>query len=548
MIRINLYSYARRKRTSPSRPRGETRPASIENAAPSVVSFRAVDSFPAIAEEGRFDAPSLPNRTRRASFLLFGFAGLLAAGLLLYSQTMSFVWDEGFHLVAAQLINAGKIPYRDFCFPQTPLNTYWNAGWMLIFGETWRVTHVFAALLVAATVFLMAQFVLSRFPVPRWRLACALTVASFIGMNTMAVQFGTVAQAYGMGLFLTTAAFRVSVQTVGRKSVLLTVLAGFLAGAAADSTLLTAPAFPVLLLWILLYDRAGNRRAKCAAFITGGLISFVPVFCLFASAPRQTIFNIVEYQALYRRADWPGATPHDVDVLSKWLVSTPALFMGLLALAGIIFIVKKSDWDREHRAEFYLCGWLTVALAAYIATAHPTFERYFVFMVPFISVVAAAGLYSVGSRLGSPQKPFWPAFIVIVLVTLAIARALFDDRNSMTWNDYDEIAQKVERVTPRNGTLFADEVVYFLLHRIPPSGMEFSYSHKLQLPPAQEALYHVISYPELKKQMEAGKFDTAQSCNDDRISDLDLEKIFPHKTDVGDCTVFWGPVHAPAKK
>jgi hypothetical protein len=131
---------------------------------------------------------------------------------------------------------------------------------------------------------------------------------------------------------------------------------------------------------------------------------------------------------------------------------------------------------------------------------------------------------------------------------LAIARALFDDRDAMRWSDYDDIARKVKEVTPPNGRLFADEMVYFLLHRIPPSGMEFSYSHKLQLPPAQEALYHVISYPELKKEMEAGKFDTAQSCNDDRISDLDLEKIFPHKADVGDCTVFWGPVHGAAKK
>ena len=507
-----------------------------------------MDSSPALEEQGYSETPSLAYRSRRALFLLLGFVGLITAGLLIYSQTMAFVWDEGFHLVAAQVINNGKIPYRDFCFPQTVLNTYWNAGWMLVFGESWRVTHVFAALLVAGSMFLAADFALSRFPVPAWRLASALTVAAFVGMNTMAVQFGVVAQAYGMGLFLTTVAFRLTVRTVSRRSLLLALAAGFFAGAAADSTLLTAPAFAVLLIWMFLYDRAGNRWAKCAVFITGGLVSFLPVFWLFAKAPRQTFFNIVQYQALYRRTDWPGATPHDVDVLSKWLVSTPALFMGLLAIAGAIFIVRKSGWDREHRAEFYLCGWLSIALAAYIATAHPTFERYFVFMVPFMAVVATAGLYWVGSRLGSPDKPFWPTLIVIVLVTLSIARALFDDRDSMTWGEYDKVARKVEEVTPRNGSLFADEVVYFLLHRIPPSGMEFSYSHKLQLPADQEALFHIVSYPELKKQFEAGKFDTAQSCNDDRISDLNLEQIFPHKADIGDCTVFWGKVHPPAKK
>lgn len=505
-----------------------------------------MDSSPAIAEQPHSDTPDVAHHSRRARFLLSGFVALLTAGLLVYSQTMAFVWDEGFHLVAAQVINAGKIPYIDFCFPQTLLNTYWNAAWMRVFGESWRVTHVFAALLVAGAAFLMSGFVLSRFPAPRWRLACALTVASFIGMNTMDVQFGVVAQAYGMGLFLTTAAFCISVKTVHRASVLLALMAGLFAGAAADSTLLTAPAFVVLLVWIWIYDRAGNRRAKCAAFIAGGVLSFLPVIWLFFKAPRQTWFNIVAYQALYRRADWPGATTHDVDVLSKWLVSTPALFMGLLSVAGVIFIVKQSGWQRAQKAEFYLCGWLSVALAAYIATAHPTFERYFLFMVPFLSMLAMAGLYWVGSRLGSPEKPFLPALIVIVLVTLSIARALFDDRDSMTWHDYDEVAQKVAQVTPRNATFFADETVYFLLHRIPPSGMEFSYSHKLQLPADQEALYHVISYSELKKEMLAGKFATAQSCNDDRINDLALEQIYPHKEEIGDCTVFWGKVHAPA--
>ena len=64
---------------------------------------------------------------------------IVAAGLILYSQTYAFAWDEGFHLLAAQLIDAGKRPWLDFCFPQTPLNAYWNAGWMRVFGESWRV-------------------------------------------------------------------------------------------------------------------------------------------------------------------------------------------------------------------------------------------------------------------------------------------------------------------------------------------------------------------------------------------------------------------------
>jgi hypothetical protein len=60
---------------------------------------------------------------------LVGMVCIFAAGLLAYSQTWCLAWDEGYHLVAAQMIVAGKRPYLDFCFPQTPLNAYWNAGW-----------------------------------------------------------------------------------------------------------------------------------------------------------------------------------------------------------------------------------------------------------------------------------------------------------------------------------------------------------------------------------------------------------------------------------
>ncbi len=239
--------------------------------------------------------------------------------------------------------------------------------------------------------------------------------------------------------------------------------------------------------------------------------------------------------------NWKGATPHDVTALSGWLNSTQALAMGLLGIAGALFVRRASGWDRRSRAEFYLAGWLSLALTAYIATAHPTFERYFLFVAPFLTILACVGLYFVGSRLGSPDRPRSPAIIVSLLLCLAIAKEEFDSRDSTTWQDYQKIANKVEQVTRPGGTIFADELVYFLLQRTPPSGLEFSYSHKLDLPPREAAFFHVISEANLAREIKAGKFDTAQSCNDDEMDRLGLEKAYTHKADVRDCTVFWGP-------
>ena len=511
-----------------------------------------VDRSSATVEHPPSDPSTEPSWKARPWLRLSSLLIAITAVLLVYSQTMAFVWDEGFHLLAAQLIAHGRRPYLDFCFPQTPLNAYWNAAWMSVFGESWRVTHIAATLLTAGSVFLSAEYVLRAFPVPRWRLACAITVAVLAGLNTIVVEFGTIAQAYGMGLFFTVAAFRATIAAVDSKARFPALLAGVLAGAAAASTLLTVAALPVLLIWLFVYGQRDGRWTKACWFAAGAAIPFAPVLWLFAIAPRQVFFNIVQYQAVFRRVKWNSATTHDIDVLSAWLDSGQALSLGLLAILGAWFLARKSGWRREVRGEFYLAGWLAVALAAYIAAAHPTFQRYFIFVAPFASIVAAAGVYFTGT-LFSPNGTRTAAAVVCSLMILSLARALFNDRDSVKWNEYEQIASKVDQVTPPSATLYADEQVYFLTQRTPPPGMEFSYAHKLELPLDEQRLFHIISDSRLAEEVKAGRFDTVQSCNEDRMEELNLVNLYRHKADIGDCSIFWGkvvPQHAqppPAK-
>src|SRR6202000_783228 len=109
--------------------------------------------------------------------LLLIVAGVLGAGLMIYSEPVAFTGDEGFHLLAAQLIDSGKRPYIDFCFPQTPLNAYWNAAWLRALGQTWRVPHAVSTVLVMAAMLLAAQFVYARLPEAQsWRVGAALAV------------------------------------------------------------------------------------------------------------------------------------------------------------------------------------------------------------------------------------------------------------------------------------------------------------------------------------------------------------------------------------
>jgi hypothetical protein len=488
------------------------------------------------------DGVAAAHRVRRPYFLICGLVALLGAGLLVYSQTVAFAWDEGFHLLTAQLIRNGKRPYLDFFFPQSPLNAYWNAFWFRFFGDTWRTAHAVAALCTTASLLIAADYVYTRFPVPLWRFPGALAVLFAIGFNAMIVEFGTVGQAYGLCLLALMAAFRFTVLAVSSRAIWLCLAAGLMAGIASGSTLLTVLAGPVMLLWILIYNQAGSRLAKLAAFGIGNAIPFAPVFWLYLQKPREVLFTVFQFNYRYRAVDWKDATGHDIDVLTSWLVSSQASMLGVLALAGLYFVFRRSGWERAARAEFYLCAWISVIMGAHIGTAHPTFERYYLLIVPFLSILALAGIYWFSLSLGSSDRPRWPVLLATLFFACGLVRALFvDEVDSYTWSDMEAVAQKVDEVTPPNGLVWGDEHIYFLTKRTPPTGMEHENSHKpLQLPDEFIRSLHILPRQEMERQLKTGHFDTVAMCEDsDRMSALNLPDVYNQSEEIGDCTVYW---------
>ena len=466
-------------------------------------------------------------------------AGLYAAAFLIYSVTWAFTWDESYHLLASQLMAAGKRPYLDFCFPQTPLNAYWNAGWMRLLGYNWRVPHAFAALFTIGAAALTARFVSPRFPIPSWRTAAALSALLLTGLNAMVFIFGPL-QAYGISLFMLVAAFRVAVRDVDRKGLLGAAAVGLFAGTAAASTLLSAAAAPVLLAWTLYYNRAGSRWGKFCAFSIGTALPFAPVMWLASKGPRQTWFNLVQYHTTFRKLYWPDTTRHDLEVLTSWIDSGQALMLGLLAVAGLVYIARRSQWPATMKAEFYLCAWLAVALSAEVGRAHPTFPRYFVLAVPFLAILATVGLYAIASRALEPDQPRWAVVAVSVIMLLGLGKALYDrDQVADHWDSYERVAKKVDEVTPRDALLFADEPIYFLTQRVPPPGLELTNSHKVDLGPAENALLHILTEADVKRQVQSGMFATAYSCDEDDISDYGLAHLYRQRLDMENCSIFW---------
>lgn len=410
---------------------------------------------------------------------------------------------------------------------------------MRVFGETWHTAQALSALESAGAVLLIAHFLLRHFPVVPWRVPAALTAVLLFGLNSMVVEFGTEGQAYGLCLLCVTAAFRLSIAAVEKKSWTLSISAGFFAGAAASASLLTAPVAPVLLLWILIHDGTASRKIKFTAFTAGTVIPWIPVIWLFAKSPGVVWFGLAGYNILYRRNGWGDPTDHDIGVLTAWIDSGQALTLLILAIAGLFFAIRKSGWEKRVRAQFTLCAWLAIAQAAHLALGRPTFERYYLLTVPFLSVLAATGLYSLTIRLANPDRPAWAVACVGILMTLGLGKALYEERDAFSWSDLEEIARKADRVTPRNGTLLADEHVYFLTHRKPPSGMELDYSHRLLISPEFASSLHVVLRPELNRRIHAGIYDTIATCEEEKAAAIGIPDLYRQKANIADCAVYW---------
>ena len=453
----------------------------------------------------------------------------MAVALLIYSQTAAFAWDEGFHLLAAQLILKGAKPYADFLFAQPPLNAIWNAAILRVFGNGWRWPHVAATLETVGAITLMADYVARRFPAAEWRISLAAMTAIVFALNTTVVEYATLAQPYGLCLLLTAAAFRLAVTQSADGTP--AFAAGIASGAACASSLLTAPVLPVLAVWIAWTSRGWRR---IAAFIAGTVAGLSPLIAAFVRWPRQTFFGVIVFHIFHRQAQWENWPSHDAGVLTAWLGSAQAfLFVGL-SIAGAWFL-RNRGWEASVRTEFALCTALAGSLCLFIAFGHPTFRQYFVLAVPFASVLAAAGLYA----LARAYSTKWAVALVVGVTVAGLTRSLIEANDEVTWADFPPIVQVVDAVTPPGATLYADEQVYFLSGRTPPSGMEWSSGHKIEMPLAAATALHLIPQSELDRLIRRRFFSTLETCEDVDVDRLHIGAIYAHERRVSDCYVFW---------
>jgi hypothetical protein len=461
---------------------------------------------------------------------------------VIFSQTAAFQRDEGFHLLAANLVNARRRPYLDFFYQHTPLYIYLAGGWMNLFGENWRSAHAMSALLTAGYVLLGAQFVRSHFSEPGWRPVAGAAAVALAGLHLSVIRFGTIGQPYGLLLFLTTAAFWTAVRAVRSGRAITAFWAGLLAGAGPASSLLSVPAAPILFLWIWRNSPPAVRVRRGAWFLAGVVGAFAPLLWLAAKAPRRFYLDVVQFHLRYRMLDLRYAPQRDIRIAINWLTSSQGLCLAVLAVAGLLYLPAAKPWSAAQRAEFQLAGWLAGGLGLYLAAAQPTFFEYFVLVVPFLSMLAVVGIYAVNSAIPVHVRPVWLVLGILCIFVFAPARWLFEGRTALySWKDMEQVAQRVREASPPGAWVWGEPMIYFASRRLPPPGMENDFAASPNALSDFGALLHPVPRTQIDRWLASGRYATVvMSVDDGRARSLQQSGLYSHLEEVAGFYIFWG--------
>jgi hypothetical protein len=115
--------------------------------------------------------------------------------------------------------------------------------------------------------------------------------------------------------------------------------------------------------------------------------------------------------------------------MSSWFDSGHALLLIVLAVSAVLFVSSK-DCPAADRSKYYLCAWLISAEALLLCNIHPTFQQYFVFVVPFLAILAPVGLRALTLRFDSTGRPLWPVLFVGAFLAFGLEKSLFEQRDN----------------------------------------------------------------------------------------------------------------------
>jgi 4-amino-4-deoxy-L-arabinose transferase-like glycosyltransferase len=443
-------------------------------------------------------------------YVLILLALAYASSLIAYSHFRLIDGDEGFYSTAARLVTEGKIPYKDFFYPQAPVLPFVYGGAVWLAGPNLASLRFVSIVFSLATVALWGWFLLKKYGNHRGVVFVAI---GFLAFNPFFISWGVTVKTYALANLLATLALISVWHAVSSARRGWLVAAGFSSGLLVSTRLLYATVPLVILGWLIVRSmRADDRLCfrHTALFLLGMLAGCVPSMILFTHEPEVFVFNNIGYHLL--QSDVPSVIEHGSGSLKSvldLLLNHPYLSLQfLLACVGIYAVITFAGNEADYEKSFALLT-ITVVIAFLATTLIPSslYEQYFTGpLAPFLTPLVAAGLYSLWER-------FRIAFFACGMAALTFSLAEFINeagKASMsrvwTFESYSAIADSIKSHTLETDTVLSPWPGYvFESGRRYVPGLEnhFGLLAAKKLTHEQQLRYHISGVDEIVATIQA---------------------------------------------
>ncbi len=477
---------------------------------------------------------------RESLALVFALAILLSQWPLAFGDT--------YHVLAAQMVAAGRKPYLDFFVQQVPLYPLICGAWMHFFGTSWQAANLLSGLLICGSAAIIARIASRIYAESEWGTKGSIMAVLLVGLNLRVAESGDDAQPYALCIFFCLSAWLAALDV--RPAAMRTFLTGLAAGAALNTSLLAAPFFLILMGWSVFQAAGSDRRRRLLWLVCGAAVASIPLAYLAILAPAQAWFGIVEFQLFYRTSGLAlqkNIASHNLHEILDWVCSIQGAVLVLLSAAGSLFLFDRKADGFTRRSVGYAAS-IAVIWALYLALVPLTWHMYFVLIVPYVSLLAAAGLGQLCARAGLSQ---WASKIfagTICLYSLGLAIPLVAGVISGRpgrWTPPEEAARIVNAETEANQPVYSDdESIYVAARRLPPRGLENSFGAALRLP-ADDYQRAGLAPPEINEErLRTGDFAAVvltKAKDAARIQAIRSGGLYSQSAETKNYVIFWKP-------
>src|SRR5215472_498508 len=298
---------------------------------------------------------------------------------MLYSE----IWvEDDFYLESAWLVSVGMRPYLDFVHPHVPLLEWIAAGYLKLFGASYRSIEFLNEAAIFATSLL--TFSLARRVAGR---PAAIAASILYAWSSLAFRY----HAYERECFVAPLLVLAAIVTLDdampamRQAVILAAIFFF----ACAIKLTAVIAFPVMLLFIAIPSSRAEARAtyRIAAAIAAGVI-FTIALGAFTALLYWLYGNEFIFQTFIFHFMKGTDTALDIAMFPRMVldVLAPLLVLGIIRLVG----------ERTFsRGVVLTVAIVAVEYAFYGALSPTAWAHNYLEALPFIAIVAAIGLMSV---------------------------------------------------------------------------------------------------------------------------------------------------------